>query len=67
MTMLLQSRFSVVSRRNVSDGEFIETGEEGRSDIFDYIEVFYNRTRRHSYLGQVSPYEFEKAAACGSL
>ena len=43
------------------------TREEARSDIFDYIEVFYNRTRRHSYLGQMSPYEFEKAAACGRL
>lgn len=40
--------------------------QEARVDIFDYIEVFYNRSRRHSYLGQVSPYEFERAA-CGNL
>lgn len=29
------------------------------ADISDYIEEFYNRTRRHSYLGGVSPEEFE--------
>jgi len=30
-------------------------------DIADYIEAFYNRTRRHSHLGGVSPDEFEVA------
>lgn len=33
---------------------------EARSDIFDYIEIFYNRKRHHSYIGQHSPYDFEK-------
>ena len=28
-------------------------------DIAEYIEVFYNRTRRHSHVGGVSPEEFE--------
>jgi putative transposase len=32
-----------------------------RADIFDYIEVFYNRTRHHRHLGGVSPEAFEKA------
>ncbi|OOZ38500.1 hypothetical protein BOW53_15400, partial [Solemya pervernicosa gill symbiont] len=27
--------------------------------LFEYIEVFYNRRRRHSYLGYVSPAEYE--------
>ena len=31
-------------------------------DISDYIEGFYNRARRHSHLGGVSPDEFEVAA-----
>ena len=35
------------------------TGEEARQDIFEWIEVFYNRTRRHSTLGYRSPAEFE--------
>lgn len=30
--------------------------------LFDFIEVFYNRKRKHSTLGYVSPFEFEKAA-----
>jgi len=33
-----------------------------RSALFDYIEVFYNRQRRHSTLGMLSPAEFEKTA-----
>lgn len=33
-----------------------------RADISDFIEVFYNRTRRHSHLGGVSPETFEKAS-----
>ena len=39
-----------------------ETREEARSDIFDYIEVFYNRQRLHSALGYRSPADFEKMA-----
>jgi putative transposase len=35
------------------------TRAEARSIIFDYIEVFYNRTRLHSSLGYVSPVTFE--------
>ncbi|OYY60462.1 MAG: IS3 family transposase, partial [Burkholderiales bacterium 28-67-8] len=37
------------------------TREQARSDVFDYVERFYNPTRRHSTLGYVSPIEFEKA------
>jgi putative transposase len=33
-----------------------------RADIFDYIEVFYNRTRRHGHLGGVSIEAFEQAS-----
>lgn len=35
------------------------TKEEARRAIFDYIEVFYNRKRLHSTLGNLSPEEFE--------
>ena len=37
------------------------TRDQARADVFDYIERFYNPTRRHSTLGYVSPIEFEKA------
>jgi putative transposase len=36
------------------------TIEAARSAVFDYIEIFYNRTRRHSALGNLSPAEFER-------
>ncbi len=36
------------------------TKAELRTEVFDYIEVFYNRERRHSTLGQLSPAQFEK-------
>jgi len=36
------------------------TRAEARQDIFEYIEVFYNRKRRHSSLGYLSPVEYEQ-------
>ncbi len=33
-----------------------------KADVFDYIELFYNRTRRHSHIGGVSPEAFETAS-----
>jgi transposase InsO family protein len=37
-----------------------ETRIEAQRDIFEYIEVFYNRERLHSFLGYNSPEEYEK-------
>jgi len=34
--------------------------DEAKKDIVDYIEMFYNCRRRHSYLGYISPREFEE-------
>lgn len=41
--------------------------EEAQSDLFDYIEIFYNRKRRHSSLGHVSPVQFEETQQKESL
>ena len=38
------------------------TRDEARADVFDYIERFYNPTRRHSKLGYLSPMAFEERA-----
>ncbi|MBF4298281.1 IS3 family transposase, partial [Vibrio anguillarum] len=39
--------------------EPIMTRDEMRQTLFEYIEVDYNRTRRHSALGYLSPVNFE--------
>ena len=43
-----------------------KTRSEARTDLFEYIEMFYNRKRRHSHLGGVSPEAFEQALRNGS-
>jgi putative transposase len=43
------------------------TRDQARADVFDYIECFYNPTRRHSTLGYLSPMDFEKKAGVGQL
>jgi len=39
--------------------EFYKNPEEAKQSIFEYVEVFYNRKRRHSTLGYISPVMFE--------
>lgn len=36
------------------------TREELRREVFDYVEIFYNTTRRHSTLGMLSPIRYEE-------
>lgn len=36
------------------------TRNEARRDVFDYIEMFYNPTRKHARNGMLSPVEFER-------
>ena len=38
------------------------TRTQARSELFEYIELFYNRQRRHSALGYLCPTEFERLA-----
>lgn len=42
-------------------GETFGSLHEARRQLFDFIEVFYNRQRRHSALGYRSPADFEAA------
>ena len=41
--------------------QIYRTRDQARADIFDSLEMFYNRRRRHSHLGEVSPEAFEQA------
>lgn len=45
------------------DHEDYRTRQQARQSLFEYIEVFYNRQRRHSYLGYISPVEYEQRSA----
>jgi putative transposase len=41
-------------------GKTYNTCQEAKTAIFEYFEWFYNWQRRHSYLGYLSPDEYEK-------
>jgi transposase InsO family protein len=54
-----ESFFATLKTELVNEADFT-TRAEARSAIFDFIEVFYNRRRRHSSLGYLCPVDFEK-------
>jgi transposase InsO family protein len=56
---VVESFFGLMKREWVNRVRY-RTREEARADVFEYIECFYNRKRRHGYLGNISPVEFEK-------
>lgn len=56
-----ESFFHTLKTEHVYDYRY-ETRAEARQSIFDYIEMFYNRQRRHSALGYRSPVSFELEA-----
>jgi len=39
---------------------YFYTKKQAQQEIFEYIEFYYNRTRSHSYLGNLSPVRFEE-------
>jgi putative transposase len=57
-----ESFFSSLKKERIRK-RIYRTRDLAKADVFDYIEVFYNRTRRHSHLGGVSPEAFERASS----
>ena len=55
----MESFFSSMKTERLSRKVY-RTREEARSDVFDYIERFYNPVRKHSKLGFLSPVDFEQ-------
>ena len=53
-----ESFFSTLKRELVYRQSF-KTRDEAKQNLFEYIEIFYNRQRRHSSLGYLSPMQFE--------
>ena len=57
----MESFFATLKKELIHQERYA-TRAEARRSVFEYIEVFYNRKRRHSALGYVSPQQFEEAA-----
>lgn len=58
----MESFFATLKKELIHQRRF-RTRAEARREIFEYIEVFYNRERLHSSLGYVSPAEYERQLA----
>ena len=54
--------FFATLKRELVHHEVYETRTEARASLFEYIEVFDNRERRHSSLGDLSPADFDAVA-----
>ena len=53
-----ESFFATLTKELLIDGEF-ESRQQGCREVFEFIEIWYNRRRRHSSLGYRTPAEFE--------
>jgi putative transposase len=55
----MESFFASLKKELVHDEDYA-TRDEAKASIFEYIEAFYNRVRRHSALGYVAPVQYER-------
>ncbi len=51
--------FFATLKKELVHREKYQTREQAKASVFHYIEVFYNRRRRHSALGYLSPHDYE--------
>jgi putative transposase len=54
-----ESFFSTLKIELAHDAEWY-THDDARSDVAEYLEIFYNTQRRHSVLGYLSPVAYER-------
>jgi putative transposase len=52
-------RFFGTLKRECTSRVSFASAEEARTTLFEYIECFYNRVRKHSTLAYLSPVHFE--------
>jgi putative transposase len=57
-----ESFFATLEWELIEESDW-HTHEEAKRDLFEYLEVWYNRRRRHSALGYKSPAEYEAQLA----
>jgi putative transposase len=62
---MMESFFGSLKTEWIDEGYATEA--EARMELFKYIEMFYNSTRRHSALGYLSPSEYERRYQAGQL
>jgi len=55
---VVESFFSTLKNELVHDRDY-HSRDEARADVFEFIELFYNRQRLHQSLGYISPVQFE--------
>lgn len=53
--------FFATFKKRVLRKKIYSTREEGKTEIFNFIEMFYNPIKRHSHTGGISPAKFEEA------
>ena len=56
----LAESFFKTLKSNLVYQTYFYTKKQAKAEIFEYIEVYYNRTRSHSYLENLSPARFEE-------
>jgi transposase InsO family protein len=54
---MMESFFHTVKVERIHHEKY-HTRSQARQSIFEYIEVYYNRQRKHSALGYVAPMQF---------
>lgn len=57
---VVESFFATLKKEEVHREHYL-TREQAKASLFTYIEVFYNRKRRHSALGYQSPHDYEQS------
>jgi len=57
---VVESFFATLKKEEVHRENYL-TREQAKASLFCYIEIFYNRTRRHSALGYISPHQYEQS------
>jgi putative transposase len=57
---VVESFFATLKKEEVHREDYV-THEQAKASLFCYIEIFYNRKRRHSALGYQSPHQYEQS------
>ncbi len=63
---VVESFFSSLKKERVRE-RIYKTRDKTWADVFDYIEVIYNRSCRHSHLGGISPEAFERTGLVAGI